>query len=62
MAIDRAKEIGIRDAAMYVRAGLIDHALGDDAEAIRELQTALDIDPHVNPQADELLAELGAST
>jgi tetratricopeptide (TPR) repeat protein len=62
VAIDRAKEIGIRDAAMYVRAGLIDHALGNDAEAIRELQTALDIDPHVDPHANELLAELVAGT
>ena len=57
-AIDEAKEIGIRDAALYVRAGVIDHALGDDAEAIRELETALAIDAHVDPHADELLAEL----
>ena len=58
VAIDEAKEIGIRDAALYVRAGVIDHALGDDAEAIRELETALAIDAHVDPHAVELLAEL----
>jgi tetratricopeptide (TPR) repeat protein len=58
VAIDEAKKIGIRDAALYVRAGVIDHALGDDAEATRELETALAIDAHVDPHAVELLAEL----
>jgi tetratricopeptide (TPR) repeat protein len=59
IAIDRAKEIGIRDAELYVRAGVIDATLGDQAEAVRELEIAVDIDPSLSPRVDELRAELG---
>jgi tetratricopeptide (TPR) repeat protein len=58
-AIDQAKQIGIRDAEMYVRAGLIDHARGDAEEAIREMRHALEIDPHVDQRANQMLELLG---
>jgi tetratricopeptide (TPR) repeat protein len=59
VAIDQAKQIGIRDAEMYVRAGLIDRARGDDDEAIREMQHALEINPHVDQRANQVLELLG---
>ncbi len=57
-AIDLAMEVGIQDAMLYVRSGLIEHARGDDAAAIDDMRTALSINPTIDQRADDLLAEL----
>lgn len=44
-AIERAGQLGIRDAELHVRAALIQHALGNDGAARRELATATRINP-----------------
>jgi tetratricopeptide (TPR) repeat protein len=65
-AIDRALELGYRNARFHFHAGMISHALGDEERTRRELTTALEINPHFNPLevdvAEATLASIGAAT
>lgn len=59
----RALALHTQDAMLWYHAGLIAHASGQDAEARRDLQKALSINPRFHPtapkQAQALLSKLG---
>jgi tetratricopeptide (TPR) repeat protein len=58
----RALSLGTRDASLHHHAGAIAYSLGRDADAIRHLSTALEIDPAFSllhaPEARRMLKEL----
>jgi len=56
--ICEALRLGTRDAKMEYHAGMIQHALGNNHEATRHLQLALEI----NPSFDVLQAEVARGT
>ena len=64
VAIEKAMELETPNARFHFHAGMIQLALGDDAAARRELETALEINPFFDPLdarvAEATLAELGA--
>jgi tetratricopeptide (TPR) repeat protein len=61
----RARGTGMRNALFAFHAGVIEHALGDDAAARRDLATALRVNPFFNPlqapTARRLLAAIGGT-
>lgn len=60
----KARSLGTRNALLAYHAGMIEHSLGDDAAAARDLRLALDINPHFHPiharTAQATLAQLAA--
>jgi tetratricopeptide (TPR) repeat protein len=48
-AMAQALRMGTRDAMLLYHAGMIAHALHDDAAAARDLSAALEIDPRFHP-------------
>jgi tetratricopeptide (TPR) repeat protein len=49
VAADRALRTGMRNALFYFHRGVIEHAVGDDAAARRDLAAALQINPAFSP-------------
>ncbi len=62
-AMANALALGTHDALLEYHAGVIAHAVGDDARARRDLTAALDLNPAFDPlqakRARDLLASLG---
>ncbi|CAN5389179.1 hypothetical protein BH23GEM4_BH23GEM4_22310 [soil metagenome] len=48
-AMQRALRLGTDDALLFYHAGMIDHALGADERAARELRRALELNPRFHP-------------
>lgn len=60
-AIHTASQLGFRSALFHYHAGMIEHALGDDASAAAELTAALHINPYFSPLAAPVARQLLAS-
>ena len=60
-AIKEALRLGTRDAKLFYHAGMIQHRLGDRAQAKDYLERALALNPHFSPlQAEEARRTLAA--
>jgi Flp pilus assembly protein TadD len=64
-ALDEALAMGTPDARLWLHAGMISAALGDDDRAREELSRALalhpNVDPLLAPEASRTLERLGGS-
>lgn len=62
-AVQKAMELGMQNALFYAHAGLIEHKLGQEKAARRDLTKALEINPWFNPilvpKVRGVLKELG---